>query len=116
MRIGFLFVCAGEEGRVVSATPTCHPQGIRRLLIGRSSSSENHLRPKALPMLIDPHGDLVERLAGVTLGRRKCALMQLKQGLSAVQYSQLTVSTAAARACAIFYRCSNAREGRLWSY
>jgi hypothetical protein len=41
------------------------------------------------------------RQMGVRCGRRRrqrCALMQPKQGLSALQYSQLTVSTAAARA------------------
>ena len=48
-------------------------------------------------MLIGPHGDLAERVARVKFdrrGRQTCALMQPKQGLSALQYSQLTVSTA----------------------
>jgi hypothetical protein len=64
-------------------------------------------------MLIDPHGDLAERPARVTLGRPRCALMQLKQGLSAVQYSQLTVSTAAARARAIFYPLLKRQRGTI---
>jgi hypothetical protein len=52
-------------------------------------------------MLIDPHGDLAERVARVKFDRRglqKCALMQPKQGLSALPYINRRFRPPAARA------------------